>query len=95
MLKAGTSDSRKSWFVVGDYKKLPNEVGGIETAAPKDVHKQIKLLLKEYNSSKQHTLDEILDIASKLFIHFKMATVVWEDLSCSKNVSETALYHSS
>lgn len=61
MLKAGTSDSRKSWFVVGDYKKLPNEVGGIETAAPKDVHKQIKLLLKEYNSSKQHTLDEILD----------------------------------
>jgi len=28
LLKSGTSDSRKSWFNVGDYKKLPNEVGG-------------------------------------------------------------------
>lgn len=61
MLKSGTSDSRKSWFMVGDYKKLPNEVGGIETASPKDVHRQIKALLKEYNDSKQHTFDEILD----------------------------------
>ena len=27
-LKSGTSDSRKDWFAVGEYKKLPNEVGG-------------------------------------------------------------------
>ena len=27
-LKSGTSDSRKDWFAVGDYKKLPNEAGG-------------------------------------------------------------------
>lgn len=32
-LKNGTSDSRKNWFAVGDYKKLPNEVGGKITAA--------------------------------------------------------------
>ena len=37
MLKSGTSDSRKTWFAVGDYKRLPNEVGGVETAAPSDV----------------------------------------------------------
>ena len=33
-LKSGTSDSRKDWFAVGDYKKLPNEVGGMDTALP-------------------------------------------------------------
>ncbi len=34
ILKKGTSDSRKDWFVVGDYTKLPNEVGGRATALP-------------------------------------------------------------
>lgn len=38
-LKSGTSDSRKDWFNVGDYKKLPNEVGGKETASPETVEK--------------------------------------------------------
>ena len=32
ILKSGTSDSRQDWFAVGEYKKLPNEVGGQETA---------------------------------------------------------------
>lgn len=66
MLKAGTSDSRKSWFMVGDYKKLPNEVGGIETASPENVHRQIKSLLKDYNSTMHHTFDEILDFHHRL-----------------------------
>ena len=35
VLKTGTSDSRKDWFAVGDYKKLPNEVGGNDTTSPK------------------------------------------------------------
>ena len=52
LLKSGTSDERKGWFKVGDYKKLPNEVGGGDTAAPEEVHDEIKLLLKEYNSKK-------------------------------------------
>ena len=59
-LKNGTSDSRKSWFAVGDYKKLPNEVGGIETAAPEDVAKRIQELLRSYNKEKQKTLEDIL-----------------------------------
>ncbi len=61
LLKSGTSDERKDWFRVGDYKKLPNEVGGNDTTAPEEVHKEIKALLKEYNSKKQPTLEDIID----------------------------------
>lgn len=61
MLKSGTSDSRKAWFAVGDYKRLPNEVGGVETTAPSDVHRQVRDLLREYNSIKKYSLDDIID----------------------------------
>lgn len=61
VLKSGTSDSRKDWFVVGYYKKLPNEVGGKETASPEEVAAKIKMLLAEYNANKERTLDEIID----------------------------------
>lgn len=61
MLKGGTSDARKDWFAVGEYKRLPNEGGGKETAAPEDVAKKIHTLLARYNASKAHTLDDILD----------------------------------
>ena len=61
MLKSGTSDSRKDWFAVGDYKQLPNEVGGQETCSPKEVHRQIKALLADYNAIKQKSFEEILD----------------------------------
>lgn len=60
-LKNGTSDSRKDWFVVGDYKKLPNEVGGIDTTPPELVSKQIKDLLKTYNEKKVKTLEELIE----------------------------------
>jgi len=60
-LKSGTSDSRKDWFNVGDYKKLPNEVGGKETASPETVAQKIKGLLKSYNQKNEHTLEEIID----------------------------------
>lgn len=61
ILKTGTSDSRKDWFAVGDYKKLPNEVGGRETAAPEDVHARMKALLAAYNKKKGKTLADLLD----------------------------------
>lgn len=61
LLKSGTSDERKAWFRVGDYKKLPNEVGGNDTVEPENVHKEIKALLKEYNSNKYPTLENIID----------------------------------
>ena len=62
ILKNGTSDSRKDWFAVGEYKRLPNEVGGNETTAPEKVHREIKTLLKEYNSKKNKTLEDIVDL---------------------------------
>jgi hypothetical protein len=61
LLKSGTSDSRKPWFAVGDYKRLANEVGGIETTAPGEVAASIKALLKEYNKSKAKRLEDIID----------------------------------
>ena len=62
ILKSGTSDSRKDWFTVGDYKRLPNEVGGNETTAPGDVHREIKALLKEYNGKKRKSFEDIIDL---------------------------------
>lgn len=61
ILKTGTSDSRKDWFAVGDYKKLPNEVGGRETAAPEDVHARMKALLARYNKKKEKTFTDLLN----------------------------------
>ena len=61
ILKSSTSDSRKNWFAVGDYKKLPNEVGGMETTPPEEVADKIKELLKEYNSKEEKTFEDILD----------------------------------
>ena len=56
VLKNGTSDSRKDWFVVGDYKKMPNEVGGMETALPEEVADRMKKLLSEYNNQEEKAL---------------------------------------
>lgn len=61
ILKSGTTDSQKSWFRVGDYKQLENEVGGSETTKPAEVADAIKALLKEYNSKSKITLEDILD----------------------------------
>lgn len=61
ILKSGTSDERKDWFRVGNYKKLPNEVGGNDTTTPENVHKEMKALLKEYNNKKNPTFEDILD----------------------------------
>ena len=64
-LKTSTSDSNKEWFVTGDYKKFPNEVGGMETTSPEEVSKKIKELLGEYNSKNKKTLEDILDFHVK------------------------------
>lgn len=61
ILKTNTSDSQKSWFAVGDYKRFANEVGGEETARPEDVHKRLKSLLSKYYKIKTVTLENILD----------------------------------
>ena len=60
LLKSGTSDSKKSWFVVGDYKKLANEVGGKETTPPECVDSEINALLDKYLSADTHSLEKII-----------------------------------
>ena len=61
ILKSGTTDSLQSWFKVGGYKLLENEVGNTATAKPEEVPQKIKALLKEYNSKEKITLEDILD----------------------------------
>ena len=61
ILKSGTGDSRKDWFAVGEYKKFPNEVGGMETTLPENVHNEIRNLLNNYNSKEQVILDDIIE----------------------------------
>ncbi|MBR1630696.1 MAG: Fic family protein [Paludibacteraceae bacterium] len=60
-LKTNTSDSAKTWFAVGDYKRLANEVGGEETVQPKDVHRHVRNLLAGYNGLEKVGLEDILD----------------------------------
>ena len=59
-LKNGTSDSRKDWFSVGDYKKIPNEVGGRDTTAPEEVQNEMKQLLASYNRKPAKTLEDLI-----------------------------------
>lgn len=61
ILKNGTTDSRKNWFVVGDYKKLPNEVGGRVTTSPEKVEDEVKSLIEWYNNIKNKTLKDIIE----------------------------------
>ena len=65
ILKSGTSDSRKTWFHVGDYKKLPNEVGGMDTCPPEEVHRRMKTLLSAYHAKKEKTLEDLIDFHQK------------------------------
>ena len=65
ILKEGTSDSRKNWFNVGEYKKLPNEVGDIKTTEPKNVERDMEKLLEWYESLNKITINEIIEFHAK------------------------------
>lgn len=64
ILKTGTSDERKTWFKVGEYKSLPNEVGGNETSKPENVEMDMKKLLTWYNSLEEITIENIIKFHS-------------------------------
>ena len=65
ILKSGTSDSRLECFSVGDYKKRPNEAGGMPTAMPEEAADKMKALLTEYNGKEEKTFEDILDFHVK------------------------------
>ncbi len=60
-LKSHTSDSNRDWFATGDYKRLPNEVGGKETCPPEEVAEKMQELLSQYNTKTTKIFDDILD----------------------------------
>ena len=60
VLKTGTSDSRKDWFRVGEYKKLPNEVGGNDTILPENVASEMRKLLADYNALPAKAFEDIV-----------------------------------
>ena len=61
ILKEATMDSRKDWFNVGEYKKLPNEAGGMKTTEPKYVQRDMIKLMEWYNSLNKITIKEIIE----------------------------------
>ena len=70
ILKNGTTDSRKKRFVVGDYKRLPNEVGGRVTTSPEKVEDEVKSLIEWYNNIKNKTLNDIIEFHYRFeYIH--------------------------
>ena len=60
VLKTGTSGSPKDWFAVGEYKKLPNEVGGEDTTLPENVADEIRKLLTSYNELTAKNFEDIV-----------------------------------
>ncbi len=61
ILKGNTSDSRKAWFNVGEYKSRPNVVGNRKTTAPSKVQGEMAILLKKYNDKKEISIDDIIE----------------------------------
>lgn len=61
LLKINTSDSKKDWFRVGEYKLKPNTVGGIETTLPSDVPSDMSDLIKTYRNKISISIDDIID----------------------------------
>ena len=61
MLKTGTDDSKSEWFNVGDYKRLPNTVGGVGTSKPESVEADMVSLIGSYESKREYTLRDIIE----------------------------------
>ena len=65
ILKSNTNDSRLPYFAVGDYKRVPNEVGDLETTHPRLVAAEMKKLIDDYNKNERHTFEEIVEFHVK------------------------------
>lgn len=64
-LKSGTTNARKDWFAVGEYKRLPNTVGDMFTTQPEEVEGKMKGLLSEYSDGGEKSFDDLLDFHYK------------------------------
>lgn len=68
-LKRNTSDERKEWFRVGDYKTRPNMVGNMNTTAPAKVSDEIQRVLSDYHQKKHISLEDIAEF------HYQFETI--------------------
>lgn len=69
ILKNNTSDSRKEWFNVGDYKKKPNMIGDQRTIPPLKVKGEMAKLLTDYNQIQKVRFEDIVEF------HYKFETI--------------------
>ena len=70
IIKHDTKDSNLDWFVVGEYKKRPNMVGGRKTSKPSEVSKDMKNLLEKYNAKKEISFEDIVAFHAEFeYIH--------------------------
>lgn len=60
ILKEGTSDSHKAYFNIGDWKKIPNEVGDIKTSLSENVASDISNLLDDYLAKSAVTFNDLI-----------------------------------
>ena len=58
--------THRKWFAVGDYKRLPNEVGGRETAAPEEVAGRMAELIERYEALPRRTLEDVVAFHAEL-----------------------------
>jgi len=61
ILKTSTSDASKEWFKIGEWKKLPNEIGGMETSLPQNVETDMLKLNDWYNSLPEIVFENIVE----------------------------------
>lgn len=62
IIKDGTlTESEKSWFNVGEFKKLKNYVGNIEISLPDNVSSDMEDLLLWYHNLTNITLEDIIE----------------------------------
>ncbi len=65
ILKFNTSDAKKDWFNIGEYKLKPNVVGGIETSKPSEVKSHMDNLLTDYQAKENTEFLDIIDFHYK------------------------------
>ena len=61
ILKTGTSDASKAWFALGDWKKLANEVGYIQTTLPQNVESEMNKLMDWHNPLSIIAFEDIVE----------------------------------
>ncbi len=60
ILKTGTADASRPWFAIGDWKKMPNEVGGAETTLPENVDAEMDALNEWFGFIAETSFEDIV-----------------------------------